>query len=79
MVLARGCASRLLVLSATGNLRALLSGLVFAVVAQASLRGILRPTREWLAAGFTTNQIGGNDLLAFAESTTGWAVAFAVL
>ena len=48
MVLARGCASRLLVLSANGNLRALLSGLVFAVTAQASYRGLLSPAREWL-------------------------------
>src|SRR5690242_6127188 len=29
MIMTRGCASRLLVLSATGNLRALLSGLIF--------------------------------------------------
>lgn len=63
MVLANGCASRLLVLSATGNLRALLSGLVFAVVAQASLHGILSPLRGWLAGLVTTNAIGGNDLL----------------
>ncbi len=48
MVLARGCASRLLVLSANGNLRALLSGLVFAVSAQASYRGLLSPARDWL-------------------------------
>ena len=33
MVMTRGCASRLLVLSANGNLRALLSGLIFAVTA----------------------------------------------
>lgn len=64
MVLARGCASRLLVLSATGNLRALLSGLVFAVVAQASLRGFLSPLREALARPLTTATTGGNDLLA---------------
>lgn len=50
MVLARGCASRLLVLSATGNLRALIAGLVFVVVAQASLHGILEPARLWLSA-----------------------------
>ncbi|QGY00456.1 YeeE/YedE family protein [Roseovarius faecimaris] len=49
MILARGCASRLLVLSATGNLRALLTGLVLTLVAQASLRGVLSPTRENLA------------------------------
>ncbi|KAA5606714.1 YeeE/YedE family protein [Roseospira marina] len=49
MILTRGCSSRLLVLSATGNLRALLSGLIFAVTAQASLRGVLAPVRETLA------------------------------
>ncbi|WP_346914083.1 YeeE/YedE family protein [uncultured Roseibium sp.] len=65
MILARGCASRLLVLSATGNLRALLSGLVFAVMAQASLRGILTPAREWVAGWWTTADIGGNDLMEF--------------
>ena len=46
MILARGCASRLLVLSATGNLRALITGLVLTLVAQASLRGALSPLRE---------------------------------
>ena len=50
MILARGCASRLLVLSATGNLRAIVSGLVLTLVAQASLRGILSPAREYLGA-----------------------------
>jgi len=79
MVLARGCASRLLVLSATGNLRALLSGLVFAVVAQASLRGILKPVREWLAGLVTTADVGGNDMLAHLGLTTGFGVAFGLL
>ena len=46
MILARGCASRLLVLSATGNLRAIVTGLVLTLVAQASLRGVLSPLRE---------------------------------
>ena len=50
MILARGCASRLLVLSATGNLRALITGLILTVVAQASLRGILSPARIELAS-----------------------------
>ncbi len=67
MVLARGCASRLLVLAATGNLRALLSGLVFAVVAQASLRGFLSPVRESLANVVTSSATGGNDLLEMAR------------
>lgn len=49
MILARGCASRLLVLSATGNLRALTAGLIVTVVAQASLSGVLSPLRLWLS------------------------------
>lgn len=49
MILARGCSSRMLVLSANGNLRSLLTGLVFAVVAQSSLRGLLSPVRSDIA------------------------------
>jgi uncharacterized membrane protein YedE/YeeE len=55
MVLSRGCPGRLLVLSATGNLRAILSGLVFAVTAQVTLRGIVAPVRQELAALSVTN------------------------
>ncbi|HUS52939.1 MAG TPA: YeeE/YedE family protein [Thermohalobaculum sp.] len=54
MVLARGCPGRLLVLAATGNLRALLSGLVFAVIAQMTLRGVLSPLRAELAQALVT-------------------------
>lgn len=50
MILARGCASRLLVLSATGNMRALITGLLLTVVAQASLTGALSPLREHLSS-----------------------------
>ncbi len=53
MILSRGCSSRLLVLAATGNLRSVLSGLVFAVTAQASLHGVLSPLRGWLAGLWT--------------------------
>lgn len=53
MILARGCASRLLILSATGNLRALVAGLVVTVASQASLRGALSPLREWIARWWT--------------------------
>lgn len=49
MILARGCASRLLVLASSGNLRALVTGLVVTLVAQASYRGVLSPAREALA------------------------------
>ncbi len=53
MVLARGCPGRLLVLAPSGNLRALLSGLVFAVIAQMSLHGVLAPARDTLAGLWT--------------------------
>ncbi len=64
MVLARGCSSRLLVLAANGNLRALLSGLIFAVTAQASMSGILSPWREALAGLWTIDGGSARDLLA---------------
>ncbi len=56
MILARGCASRLLVLASSGNLRALITGLILTLVAQASLRGVLSPAREaasgiWIVEG----------------------------
>lgn len=54
MVLARGCSGRLLVLAATGNLRSVVSGLIFAVVAQMSLKGWLAPARDWLAGLWIT-------------------------
>ena len=50
MVLAGGCPSRLTVLTGTGNLRALLVLLVFAVTAHAAMKGILAPLREALGA-----------------------------
>lgn len=67
MVLARGCPSRLLVLTGQGNLRSLLSGLVFAVAAQASLVGILSPLRNTLAAAWTID----GQLLDIAATTGG--------
>ena len=45
MILTRGCVSRLTVLSAGGNLRALLVLAVFAIVAHATLKGVLAPAR----------------------------------
>ncbi|MDR9485356.1 MAG: YeeE/YedE family protein [Sediminimonas sp.] len=66
MVLARGCSGRLLVLAATGNLRSLMSGLVFAVFAQMSLSGWLSPIRDWLAAMWVTQGGRNMDLLAWS-------------
>ena len=70
MVLARGCPGRLLVLAATGNLRALLSGLVFAVAAQMSLRGLLAPLRTALAGGYVTD--GPNPEVTAMLGLPGW-------
>ena len=64
MIMTRGCASRLLVLSANGNLRALLSGLIFAVTAQASLSGALAPLRNTITAWWTVDGGPSRDLLA---------------
>ena len=63
MILARGCASRLLVLSATGNLRALVTGLVLTLAAQASLRGVLAPPREALSALWIVEGGAARDVL----------------
>ena len=64
MILARGCSSRMLVLAATGNLRALLTGLIFAVAAQASLNGVLSPVRTWISGLWTIEGGVTRDLLA---------------
>ncbi|SMX21952.1 YeeE/YedE thiosulfate transporter family protein [Boseongicola aestuarii] len=65
MNLARGCASRLLVLAASGNLRALVAGLVVTLVAQASYRGALSPLREELSALWTIPGGESRNLGAF--------------
>lgn len=64
MIMTRGCASRLLILSANGNLRALLSGLVFAVTAQATLAGSLAPLRAEIASWWTVEGGTARNLLA---------------
>ncbi len=66
MVLARGCSGRLLVLAATGNLRSMVSGLIFAVVAQITLTGWLAPLRNALASLWSTSGGRNVDLLTAA-------------
>lgn len=77
MILARGCASRLLVLSATGNLRALITGLVLTLVAQASLRGALAPAREALASLWLVPGGDARNLLTLTGLTTEAAAGLA--
>lgn len=76
MVLARGCASRLLVLAAQGNLRSVLSGLVFAVSAQAAWQGALAPWRERIAAWWTVEGGPSRDLTAITGLGRGGALLF---
>jgi len=63
MVLARGCVSRLLVLSASGNLRGVFSIAIIAVTALATYNGVLVPLRDGIGGLWNTAAIGGNDLL----------------
>lgn len=74
MVLARGCASRLLVLSASGNLRAIVTGLVLTLVAQASLRGVLAPLRESLASIWTVSGGEARYLISPEVASTSWSM-----
>jgi uncharacterized membrane protein YedE/YeeE len=77
MMLARGCASRLLVLSATGNLRALVTGLVLTLVAQSALRGVLAPAREALGRLWLVPGGAARNLLAVTGLEPGGAAALA--
>ncbi len=64
MILARGCASRILILSATGNLRSLVTGLILTIVGQASLRGALSPIRETLSSLWIIDSGASTGLLS---------------
>lgn len=75
MVLTRGCASRLTVLTGTGNLRALTVLVVFAITAHATMKGLLAPIRT--ALGEITLPLG--DAISLANLPGGAAVASAVL
>jgi uncharacterized membrane protein YedE/YeeE len=76
MILARGCSSRLLVLAAQGNLRSMISGLVFAVTAQAAWTGALAPLRETISAWWTVEGGASRDLIARTGIGHGGGLAF---
>jgi uncharacterized membrane protein YedE/YeeE len=79
MILARGCSSRLLVLAAQGNLRSVISGLVFAVAAQASWTGIAAPLRQAISGWWTVEGGTARDLLARTGIGHGGAIVFGLL
>lgn len=62
MILTRGCISRLTILAGSGNLRAVLVLVVFAVVAHATLKGVFAPFR--VALGSITADLGAAISLA---------------
>jgi uncharacterized protein len=76
MILARGCSSRLLVLAAQGNLRSLMSGLIFAVTAQAAWTGALAPLREAISGWWTVEGGVPRDLIARTGIGHGGALLF---
>ena len=76
MILARGCSSRLLVLAAQGNLRSVISGLVFAVTAQAAWTGALSPLRQAISEWWTVDGGASRDLIARTGIGHGGAMLF---
>jgi uncharacterized protein len=78
MTLTGACGSRMLVLSASGNMRALLSGLVFAVVSQMARGGVLEPARTAIGNWWTIDS-SSRDLIALAQIGHGGAIVFSCL
>lgn len=77
MVLTRGCISRLTVLSGSGNLRAIVVLLTFAVVAHMTLKGLLAPLR--IALGSVTVNMGdATSLAALPGGAMVWAGMIAI-
>ncbi len=79
MILARGCASRLLVLAGTGNLRSFVSGLILTVTAQAALSGVLSPVREYLAGLWTVSGGAERDLMAIFSMDNSMTLAIGLI
>ncbi len=75
MAFSGGCASRLTVLVGTGNLRALLVLLVFAVTAHAAMKGVLAPLREALDPASVP---GGGTSLAALPGGEVWPLGLAL-
>ena len=79
MILARGCSSRLLVLAAQGNLRSVMSGLIFAVAAQSAWTGMLSPLRETISGWWTVDGGPARDLIERTGIGHGGAFVFGLV
>ncbi|RVT85831.1 YeeE/YedE family protein [Rhodobacteraceae bacterium CCMM004] len=77
MVLTRGCVSRLTVLGAGGNLRALTVLAVFAIAAHATLKGVLAPVRTGLG-GITVDLGAAPTAAGLPGGAAVWTAAAAV-
>jgi len=78
MTLTGGCGTRLLVLSAGGNLRSVVSFLIFALVAYATIRGVLAPARAALMGASSVNLARQTLPLAVGAAFIGLALAVIV-
>ena len=76
MALAGGCASRLTVLAGTGNLRAVIVLVVFAVTAHATMKGVLAPLRE--AVGAASVHAGGASAITALPGGEVWPLVLAL-
>jgi uncharacterized membrane protein YedE/YeeE len=79
MVLARGCVSRLLVLGASGNLRAVFTLAILAVFALATYDGFLVPVRDAIGGLASTADVGGNDLVVLSGIGTSGGLAIGIV
>lgn len=77
MVLSRGCASRLTVLSGTGNMRALFTVLLFGLVANATLKGPLADLR--IALNSYTLDLGDAASIGTVAPIAPWIAIAALL
>ena len=76
MALAGGCASRLTVLAGTGNLRAAIVLVVFAVTAHATMKGVLAPLRE--AVGAASVHAGAASAITALPGGEVWPLGLAL-
>jgi len=79
MILTRGCPSRLTVLAATGNLRAVAVLVVFAIVAHATLKGVLSPVRTALGSVSADLPFGTVSEIPFGATIASAVVVLAAI
>jgi len=79
MVLTRGCASRLTILSAQGNLRAVMVMMLFAITAYASLRGVLASLRIRFTDATAIEMAGNGHLPTLLDINPGLIVLLVAL